>query len=239
MEYLPDTEAVRVLAEYDSSGRRWSTEGVYDLHEIPATRRVLAEQVAMTVNIDDRGADEAEVALMRRYGEKSVLMLPLVFQGTTIGLLEACDREASRKYSAQELRLCRALAGHAAVALHNARLFSSVHTAEAEMALLCRRMRELAEGFSAADGATALPRLAEAVRVAFAAQSCVIALSGRVVGAAVGDAAAAPASGYRACVVDDRRTDAEITLVLPGPATPAETALLELVATMAARFASR
>ncbi len=79
----------------------------------------------MTVNADDRGADAAEVALMRRYGEKSVLMLPLVFRGDTIGLLEACDRERSRRYSSQELRLCRALAGQAAVALHNARLFSA------------------------------------------------------------------------------------------------------------------
>jgi excisionase family DNA binding protein len=243
MEYLPAAEAVRVLAEYDASGRRWSTEGVYDLREIPATKRVLDEQITMTINIDDRGADAAEVEIMRSYGEKSILMLPLVFQGDTIGLLEACDRQRSRRYSPQELRLCRALAGHAAVALHNARLFSSVHIAEAEMALLCQRLQGLAEGLAEADGPLAgpqaLPALAEATRAAFAAHSCVIARRGHVIGAAVADDAAAATSDRQACIVDDGRTGTEITLVLSEPATAAETKLLKLVATMTARLADQ
>ena len=142
MEYLPDTQAVRVLAEYDARGRRWATSGVFDLREFPATRRVLDDQAAMTVNVDDRGADAAEVALMRRYGEKSVLMLPLVFGGDTIGLLEACDRERSRRYSAQELRLCRALAGQAAVALHHARLFGARSSRRDRAGVAARRFAQ-------------------------------------------------------------------------------------------------
>jgi hypothetical protein len=204
---------------------------------------VLDEQITMTINIDDRGADAAEVEIMRSYGEKSILMLPLVFQGDTIGLLEACDRQRSRRYSPQELRLCRALAGHAAVALHNARLFSSVHIAEAEMALLCQRLQGLAEGLAEADGPLAgpqaLPALAEATRAAFAAHSCVIARRGHVIGAAVADDAAAATSDRQACIVDDGRTGTEITLVLSEPATAAETKLLKLVATMTARLADQ
>ena len=243
MEYLPDDEAVRVLAEYDASGRRWPTEGVYDLRKIPATKRVLDEQISMTINIDDHGADAAEVAIMRHYGEKSVLMLPLVFQGTAIGLLEACDREDSRKYSAQELRLCRALAGQAAVALHNARLFSAVHIAEAETALLCRRLQGLAEGLAEADGPLAGPQalqaLAEATRATFAAHSCVIARRGRVIGAAVADDATTAALERQACVVHDGLTGTAITLVLGEAATAAETKLLKLVVTMVARLADQ
>ncbi len=244
MEYLPGKQAVRVLAEYDAGGRRWSTSGVFDLGDFPATRRVLDGQTAMTVNIDDRGADAAEVALMRRYGEKSVLMLPLVFQGDTIGLLEACDRAQSRRYSAQELRLCRALAGQAAVALHNARLFGSVRSAEAETALLRERLRRLAEAFASLPGLRVgrqtMPALCEAVRAAFEAHSCVIAQRGRVLGAAAaaGQAAASQGTERRAVVVRDPHDVIEVTLVADLPAAPGQTELLELVASIAARLAA-
>ncbi len=244
MEYLPDAQAVRVLAEYDAGGRRWSTSGVFDLREFPATRRVLDDQTAMTVNADDRGADAAEVALMRRYGEKSILMLPLVFQGATIGLLEACDRERSRRYSLQELRLCRALAGQAAVALHNARLFGSQRVAEAEMELLRARLQRLAAqlaglGDWAAGSPRSLPALCEAVRAAFEAHSCVIARDGRVLGAAVAPAAdaATARSEQQACVVSDGHGGLEVTLVAGQPVGPGQAELLELVAAIAARLA--
>ena len=242
MEYLPGEQAVRVLAEYDANGRRWSTSGVFGLGDFPATRRVLDGQTAMTVNIDDRGADAAEVALMRRYGEKSVLMLPLVFQGDTIGLLEACDRTQSRRYTAQELRLCRALAGQAAVALHNARLFGSVRVAEAETALLRERLRRLAgEVVGMPDlrvAQEALPALCEAVRAAFEAHSCVIAQRGRVLGAAVAaeQTAASHDADRRAFVASDPRDVVEVTLVADLPSAPGQTELLELVASIAARL---
>jgi excisionase family DNA binding protein len=242
MEYLPDEQAVRVLAEYDAKGRRWSTSGVFDLSAFPATRRVLDGQAAMTVNIDDRGADAAEVALMRRYGEKSVLMLPLVFQGDTIGLLEACDRAQSRRYTAQELRLCRALAGQAAVALHNARLFGSVRVAEAETALLRERLNRLAAAFSDMPdlrvAQQAMPALCEAARAAFEAHSCVIARRGRVLGAAVAaeQTAASRGTDRRAFVACDPHGVVEVTLVANLPATPGQTELLKLVASIAARL---
>ena len=245
MEYLPDQQAVRVLAEYDAKGRRWSTSGIFDLSDFPATRRVLDGQTAMTVNIDDRGADAAEVALMRRYGEKSVLMLPLVFQGDTIGLLEACDRAQSRRYTAQELRLCRALAGQAAVALHNARLFGSVRVAEAETALLRERMRRLAAAFSDLSdmpdlraARQAMPALCEAVRAAFEAHSCVIARRGQVLGAAVSaeQTATSHDAGRQAYVAGDAHAVIEVTLVANLPAAPGQAELLELVASIAARL---
>ncbi len=247
MEYLPAAQAVRVLAEYDAGGRRWSTSGVFELRDFPATRRVLDDQTAMTVNADDGGADAAEVALMRRYGEKSVLMLPLVFGGDTIGLLEACDRERSRRYSPQELRLCRALAGQAAVALHNARLFSAERVAQTELELLRERLRRLAEQMApqaaGKDGGSGWPQslqsLCEAVCAAFEAHSCVIARGGAVLGAAVtlGTDSGAGRPERQARVVSDGHTDLEVTLVAGQPLTPGQTELLELVAAIAARLA--
>ncbi len=248
MEYLPDDRAVRVLAEYDAKGRRWSTSGVFSLDEFPVTRRVLDGQTAITVNVDDRGADAAEVALMRRYGEKSILMLPLVYQGRAIGLLEACDRMQSRRYSGQELRLCRALAGQAAVALHNARLFSSVHVAQAETALLRERLHRLTCQLAGMNELPAspqtLPALSEVVRAAFEAHSCVIARRGRVLGAAVeaDQGSASPArdehAEQHAYVVGDADGDLELTLVAHRPAAAGQAELLELVATIAAKLAA-
>ena len=127
---------VVVLAEYDRTGRPVADMPAYSLRDYPLTRRVLDEQITAVVNVDDPHADAAEVAELRRTGDASLLMIPLVFRGETIGLLEIVDYERPRKYTPRELRLCRAVAGQAAVALHNARVFAEARRAEADLALL-------------------------------------------------------------------------------------------------------
>lgn len=112
-----------LLAEYDARGRRLPQITDFQLDGYPLTRRVLDKQTPVVVNADDRGADPEEVALLRRFGDKSVLMVPLVFRDRALGLLEAVGWERSRRYSPQELRLVGALAGHAAVALRNVDLY--------------------------------------------------------------------------------------------------------------------
>lgn len=149
----------------------------------------------------------------------------------------------------QELRLCRALAGQAAVALHNARLFSSVHAAQAETALLRERLQRLTCELAGLNELPAspqtLPALSEAVRAAFEAHSCVIARRGRVLGAAVeaGQGSASPArdehAEQHAYVVGDADGDLELTLVARSPAAPGQAELLGLMATLAAKLASR
>jgi excisionase family DNA binding protein len=242
LEYDADDDAVRVLAEYDAGGGRRSTAGVFSLAELPVTRRVLEEHVAIVVNADQRGADAAEVALMRTYGEKSILMLPLVFRGRSIGLLEACDRDRPRRYSAQELRLARALAGQAAVALRNAQLYGAARDADAAVAELRQRVRLLAERLRRLTPAKHHPRetgdaLAEAVRLAFAACSCIIADGVRVVGAATDatpdrtpPALHAPEAHILRSPGGGSAGQVLITLALPRPAAPGEAELLELVA---------
>ena len=244
LEYDAEQEVVRVLAEYEASGRRRPTAGVFSLRELPVTRRVLDEQVPIVVNADERGADPAEVELMRRYGEKSILMLPLVFQSRAIGLLEACDRERARRYSAQELRLARALAGHAAVALRNAQLYSAAHDADAAMDALRHRLTHLATKVAELQNASPAQEVfgafAEVLRAAFEARSCVIAADGRVLGAAIeqlpADAPSVPhgAPAYVLSAAAPRPgARLELTLVLPRPAATGEAEVLELAAAMA------
>jgi len=250
LEYDSAADTVRALAEYDSRGQPQPTDGVYSLHELPATRRVLESQAPMVVNADERGADPAEVALLRSYGEKSVIMLPLVFQGQTIGLLEVHDHERPRRYSAQELRLCRALAGHAAVALHNAQLYSAAQAADAALDQLRLRLASVATQLAtlaATDPATdSLDNVASALRAAFEAQSCLIADDEAVLGAAtakVGAPTAEQADTREAHLLSARVPIGgrcfEVSLALPRPPAVGEADLLALAAVTAASLTAR
>ena len=84
-EYVPEDDAVRALAEYDHAGQRLPDASPYRLRDFPLTRRVLAEQITAVVNVDDPHADPAEVAELRREGDRSLLMVPLVVQGRSHG----------------------------------------------------------------------------------------------------------------------------------------------------------
>ena len=88
----------------------------------PATHRVLDSQEAVEVDVDDPGADGAEVLLLRRDGHHAVVMLPLVAKGETLGLVELiADR--SINLDERRLGLARTMANEAAMALGNAQLY--------------------------------------------------------------------------------------------------------------------
>ena len=92
-EYDAEADATRTLAEYDHVGQRIPDASPYRLRDFPLTRTVLREQVTAVVNVDDPHADPAEVAELRREGDRSLLMVPLVVQGRSIGLLEVVDQK--------------------------------------------------------------------------------------------------------------------------------------------------
>lgn len=257
-EYDPTTRHVRALAEYDATGKRLPDPAPCSLREYPLTRRVLEEQEHQVVNVDDRFADAAEVAELRRGGDCSLLMLPLVVRGESIGLIEATDRRRSRTYQRQELRLCRAVAYAGAVALDHARALAKLLEDTGgtqrlrDMAL---RLRDALPAAVLTPGTQrSLQRLAQAVCDACEAHSCVLAVHGRTAGAsrafatdatrlAPPDAAAdvAPRSqpDRRAAEVLVARdpsglTDLTITLAVDSPPVPGAAEVLGLAAAAAA-----
>ncbi len=126
--YDEQTAVVTTLADYDDRGEPFvngAAGKVYQAARYPLTRRVLMERVTALVNVSDPAADPDEVRELRREDDKSLLMVPLVYRGRSIGLLELVDHLRERRYTRQELRLCTAIAGQAAVALHNAQAFSA------------------------------------------------------------------------------------------------------------------
>jgi excisionase family DNA binding protein len=147
--YSAEDETVTVLADYDSRGRREPTAGRWDLHDYPATLELMHEQVPAVFNLDDRRIDAAERAQLVHDRAQSNLIVPLVYRGRSMGMLEVQDARRSRTYSRQELRLVSALAGHAAVALHNAELFRAATSVDAAMRTLHQRMAGVAQGVRA------------------------------------------------------------------------------------------
>ena len=88
----------------------------------PQTLRVLERQETIIIEADDPAADPAEVALLRREGNKVLAMLPLVAKGQSIGLVELFSRSVIT-WDVERLQLGRTMANEAAMALENARLY--------------------------------------------------------------------------------------------------------------------
>ena len=152
-DYDGATDVMRVLADYDRSGRRFAEWKPYALKEYPFSKRLMENQEMAVVRVSDPAADAAETAIMRRWGEKTMLLVPLVYGERSVGLLEVYDHVRERRFTHQELRLARALGGLAAVALHNAGVFARMAQHEAEGRLLAAALDALSEG---------LPRLQDA-----------------------------------------------------------------------------
>lgn len=92
-----------------------------------------------------RGArDPNHLRLLKRVGMKSIMLVPLVTRGRTLGAITFVTGESDRRYSEQDLNFAQDLADRAALAVDNARLFYEAETAlqEREQALELHRSVE-------------------------------------------------------------------------------------------------
>jgi excisionase family DNA binding protein len=247
-EYDPKADGLVTLAEYDHAGRRLPDASPYRLKDFPLTRSVLRDQTTAVVSVDDPGADPAEVAELRREGDRSLLMVPLIVQGDTIGLLEVVDQKRSRQYSRQELRLAGAIGGQAAVAIENAKLFAERRRSDEDMTRLRRVLTDLTASVPAvsASGRSAgvLAAVAGCVCDAFGAISCVASAGGESAGAfGAGQIAASPDvqgadRGAIASLVVSRdpsgRTDLTLAVTLAEPPGEGQVELLDFIAAVTA-----
>ena len=180
--YDEPSQTVTMLADFDDTGRRLPDKETYALSRYPLTRRVLEDCVTAVVNLGDPAADPDELRELAREGDKSLLMVPLVYGGRPIGLLELMDHLRERRYSRQELRICRAIAGQAAVALHNAQAYSDARAATLGIEQICAAIAAAGDEFAAFGRAPDVEGLLEeAARTAcavFDAASCVISAEG-------------------------------------------------------------
>ncbi len=80
---------------YWPAPRMQELEPFYPLDLYPETRRVLETQALATVDAEDPSADPAEVEQLLRDGQRTLVMVPLVAKGETIGLVELCGTGGS------------------------------------------------------------------------------------------------------------------------------------------------
>ena len=74
-------------------------------------------------------ADAEHLALLRRLGVSSLLVVPLVARNRTLGALALVSSEASRRYTSEDRLLAEELARRAALAVDNARLYREARDA--------------------------------------------------------------------------------------------------------------
>jgi diguanylate cyclase (GGDEF)-like protein len=85
--WRPDEQLVETVAE--SGGTR---EERFSVSDYPLTARVIREQQAAQVLVGDPEADPQEVELMLSLGMRSLLVVPVVSQGETLGIVEAYSK---------------------------------------------------------------------------------------------------------------------------------------------------
>ena len=247
-EFDAGPRTIHMLANYDGSGRRRPNWEPFPTKRFPVTDVVLDEQRIEAINISDLRADAAYLAYLRHAGSRSVTLVPLVFQGRSIGRIELIDHEHERRFSRQELRVCRTVAAQAAVALNNAKLFDRLRRRSTDVSQLCFAVEQVAAALprlsSQATVAALLKETATVACEALAAVSAVAAYDGEAAGAAAPrwperQAAAAAATRSDAAnvltaVASAGGRELAVTVTLPGPPADGQTQLLTLVCAAAA-----
>jgi diguanylate cyclase (GGDEF)-like protein len=114
-----------VTLGYHPPERRAALNASYALDDFPATKVVLLEQRPVLIDIADAAADPSEVRYLASINQRSMAMIPLVAAGRTIGLVEMTSARAAA-FDERSVELATLLAGEAAMALENARLYDEI-----------------------------------------------------------------------------------------------------------------
>jgi diguanylate cyclase (GGDEF)-like protein len=101
----PAEDRIETLA----GSRTPNGETRFDLSDYPLTKQVLERQEAVQVLISDPTSDSAEVQLLLELGHSSLLMVPVVHRGESLGLLEAFSG-AERPWTRSEINRARIIA---------------------------------------------------------------------------------------------------------------------------------
>ena len=117
---------------------------VVSLDDRPERDAVLRKGDLLEQYVDDPDLDPREREVMVKYEEKAVMEVPLVFGGEALGILGVVESRRGRRFTEEEKDLFRLLAGPAATALGNARLFRRQQEQARRLAALLDASRALA-----------------------------------------------------------------------------------------------
>jgi signal transduction histidine kinase len=89
--------------------------------------------------------DAAHLRLLRALGLRSVIIVPLLARGRTLGALSLVSAESGRSYTVDDVALAELLARRAALAVDNARLFEQVDAGRERLQALSRQLLAVQE----------------------------------------------------------------------------------------------
>lgn len=143
------------VAHSDPERERFAHE-VYRLYPADPTVRNEAAQAlrkgepVFVPDFDERmlaatARDERHLALLRSFGFRSVMVVPMTARDRLVGLVTLATAESQRRFSREDVELVCALASRAALALENARLFektrATAHAREEAVATVAHDLR--------------------------------------------------------------------------------------------------
>jgi putative nucleotidyltransferase with HDIG domain len=151
---------LREVADYSSSDRQVAQGLSYYLADYPTTAQVLETGVPCSISADDKGADPAELFVLREMEMQSVLIVPLTVETGTWGLIEIYDTR-TRVFSGVERYLAELAATHIGA------LLSGFEHEERAQRLYRETLASLSNALEAKDAVTS-QHTEEVVRLAVA-----------------------------------------------------------------------
>ncbi|MBL6965230.1 MAG: GAF domain-containing protein [Anaerolineales bacterium] len=144
---LTDPETLTVVSDYylgDSDKITPFAVGTPTyLSDFPATAEALHTQKPLIIHASNENADPHELAYMRAHNCLSLIILPIVLKGESIGVIELESFEKERDFTPQELELALTLTTQAAVAFDNSRLYEEAQQRARELSRLHKASQDI------------------------------------------------------------------------------------------------
>ena len=135
-----DRDVLITLTDYENHivGQIAEADVEYPLSDFPLSRQVMEERIAVVVRTSDPECDPRERSVLLKDGYETMLMLPLVSRGETIGLMEFAD--VSDRSWDPEMEFFGALTDVVAAAVHNAVLHDEFREAQERYRVLVENL---------------------------------------------------------------------------------------------------
>jgi diguanylate cyclase (GGDEF)-like protein len=115
------------VAAHRDQGARPSGEVYAPLSLYPATRAMLEHGVGyIEYRITDPSLAGADREVLDWWKWRSVVEMPLVVEGRSLGLIEVADHRSARAWSRRDVSFCQTICAQAALAVRNAQLYEDL-----------------------------------------------------------------------------------------------------------------
>lgn len=123
--YQVDPETKTVAAVYASGVEQRFVDELHHLRGVSyeGFARVDLLMAGQSIVVEDTSKNPEDDDLRIRYRVKSHILIPVMAQGSVVGLLWCCESSKRRHYTAEEIELADAIAGTMSAAFQNARLY--------------------------------------------------------------------------------------------------------------------